>query len=513
VTVTSENISPEQSGSAIAPADGPARRDTLRRRLTRAGAIGAGGIAACVVGLAVASTTPGPVGLGAAAVGLACLGFGGVVFVRTCGERVRALLGIADALETYAGGEASRDALRLEASGGFAAGWNRLVSDRMDAMDGERAAAFDRRSTPGAVKGDALDGVLDALWQGLLVVDESMHVVHANGAAGVMLGVPPREAVGLRLGGADLPLEVAASIEGVVEGRRSRDTVEWTRGEPGSETVLRVSSKRVRRDDRGEAIVLSEDVTQQKVAEEARHAMLGQTVHELRSPLTTIRLHVEEAIEEGQEDVDLLASALDVVNRETRRLERVVSEMLSVAEMESGSFEVHRSDVRLDAVFGELESDYTAQSQSKNVSLSFELPPKWPVAVADREKLMVALHNLVGNAVKYTPSGGSVDVRVQADDRSLTVEVEDTGIGIRPEDRERVFERFFRAGDGRVAAITGSGLGLATAREIARRHGGDITLRSELDEGSVFTLRVPIAPGGVGSAGGDAADAPRARAA
>ncbi len=110
----------------------------------------------------------------------------------------------------------------------------------------------------------------------------------------------------------------------------------------------------------------------------------------------------------------------------------------------------------------------------------------------DRDKLGQALHNVVGNALKYTPLGGKVDVKVDASSGRLTVDIIDSGYGIAPEEQELVFEKFYRAKDTRVHGIVGTGLGLPLAREVARLHGGDLTLRSELNKGSTFTLSVPI---------------------
>ena len=165
--------------------------------------------------------------------------------------------------------------------------------------------------------------------------------------------------------------------------------------------------------------------------------------------------------------------------------------MLSMTEIESGSLKVEKDDVRLDALFATLEGDYQAQARDKQITLKFNLPPKLPVIQGDREKIVMALHNLIGNACKYTPHGGEVTVNVEAEQSRLIVEVKDTGIGISAEDAEKVFEKFYRAKDSRVNEIVGSGLGLALAREVVRLHGGDITLESELNKGSVFTLTLP----------------------
>jgi signal transduction histidine kinase len=169
-----------------------------------------------------------------------------------------------------------------------------------------------------------------------------------------------------------------------------------------------------------------------------------------------------------------------------------VGDILSITEIEAGTLTVRKDDVRLEEIFPELQADYAAQATDRSVQLAFRLPPKLPVIKGDREKIRVALHNLIGNALKYTPGGGQVSVAVTANDGHLRVEVSDTGIGMSDEDRAHVFEKFYRAKDARVAKITGSGLGLAIAREVVRMHGGDITVESELNRGSTFTLVLPI---------------------
>jgi signal transduction histidine kinase len=165
--------------------------------------------------------------------------------------------------------------------------------------------------------------------------------------------------------------------------------------------------------------------------------------------------------------------------------------MLSVSEIEAGSFKLRPGDVRLDALFQELDEEYRAQAAEKRISLAFTMPPKLPVIKGDRDKIVLALHNLIGNALKYTPEGGKVEIRVEANEQELRVDVVDTGIGVAPEESELIFERFYRAKDTRVAGITGTGLGLALARDVVRLHGGDINVQSQLNHGSTFTLTLP----------------------
>jgi signal transduction histidine kinase len=239
-------------------------------------------------------------------------------------------------------------------------------------------------------------------------------------------------------------------------------------------------------------MIVIEDITQQRAAEEAQHAFVAQATHELRTPLTNIRLYTEMALDEGKSDPAVLANCLNIINQETYRLDRTVADILSITEIEAGTLTVRKDDVRLDEIFPELQAGYAAQADEKKIQMEFRLPPKLPVIKGDREKIRVALHNLIGNALKYTPVGGQVSVAVTTNDGHLVVEVGDTGIGMSDEDREHVFEKFYRAKDTRVAKITGSGLGLAIAREVVRMHGGEITVESELNRGSTFTLELPI---------------------
>ncbi len=417
--------------------------------------------------------------------------------------RLAAPEAVAAALGAYAAGERSTAAMALDpALGPAAAAWNDVLSavDRAARLSAATRAATGR--APGERRrsaGSELAVACDMISQGLLLVDEHLRVRFANGAAAVFVGRPKDDCVGQSL--ADLIPEAAVvdPVRQLAAGTgRSGCSVEVERaGGPGVGSTLRFTVRPVRREDSAAAILTIDDITSQRTAERARNAFVEQVTHELRTPLTTIRLYTETAIEAdgpgGAEDaVAVRGNCLNVINLESRRLERIVGEMLSIAEIEAGSLTVHRDDVRLPELFEELRADYAAQATDKGLRFDLSLPPKLPVIQADRDKLAIAYHNLIGNAVKYTPAGGTVSVGVEATADKLTVEVRDTGIGIRPDEHERVFERFYRSDDPRVGQIVGTGLGLPLAREIVRLHGGEITVASELDKGSTFTVTMPI---------------------
>lgn len=407
---------------------------------------------------------------------------------------------VRDAVLLAASGEKNNDALRVDPSlGGAARAWNNLLDDREELRRRvTKDRAGEQLGSRRERRGELTDAC-DALWQGMLVVDEHGTIRYANGAASVFLRADRAKLAGARLSdvvGDETVTEAMREVAGgLVRTKKSIEVERVDENDPSASGVLRLGIRPLRREDGAGALVMIEDITQLRVAEQARHSFVAQATHELRTPLTNIRLYVEEALELDENEVAERSRCLNVINQETRRLERVVSDMLSVSEIEAGSLRLNDGEVRLDQLFSDVSEDFVAQAQSKKIHLAFDLPPKLPAIKGDRDKLAMVLHNLVGNALKYTPEGGEVTVRVEVTPGELVVEVRDNGIGIAEGDLERVFEKFYRAKDGRVKNITGTGLGLSLAREMARLHGGDIEAQSEVDKGSTFTLRVPVKAG------------------
>jgi signal transduction histidine kinase len=434
------------------------------------------------------NTQAGVGGIGAAAlVGL-------LVVYRVMRTRITAMSLIREALLSLAHGEKTVTALAVSPSlGPEALAWNGLLEEK-EKLSKQMVIERVRESlsaTRGGGKSE-LEAACDAMSQGLILVDERMRVKYANGAAAVFMQIKRENLVG---GEVERFIQHPGLVEAVrsvaVLGMLKRLTVEVEQKTDQSTGVLRYSVRPVRKDDAAAAMVTIDDITQQRVAEESRNAFVAKATHELRTPLTNIRLYVETAIDEGEQNPTMRANCLNVINQEARRLERIVGEMLSVAEIEAGSFRIRRDDIYVDALFEQLKGDYAAQATEKQIELVFNLPPKLPVIKGDRDKILVALHNLIGNSLKYTPDGGKVNVTVEYRGGRLTVDVTDTGIGIGSVDVARVFDKFYRAKDARVGKIQGTGLGLTLAREVARLHGGDIEVESQLDKGSTFMLTLP----------------------
>lgn len=396
------------------------------------------------------------------------------------------------ALAAASEGHVRADELRLDESFGVEAiGMNALLRE-LESLREQVSAKSVASITSGAATTEPINGgAMEGLWFGVLLLDAQGRVEYANGAAAVTLGRRREELSGATIEELVAQSESAPALREAVT-MRKRATVEIVGdGVNHERTVLRMTVKPLRRGDAGATLMLIEDVTQQRVADESRNAFVTQATHELRTPLTNIRLYLETLTDAADSDLAVRSKCLNVINGEVRRLERIVSDMLSVSEIEAGSLSLRNDDVHPASMFEDVENDFKAQAEDKEILLKFELPPKLTTFIGDRDKLTLVLHNLIGNALKYTPAGGAVQVRVEQSTEAMTVEVVDNGIGIDPEECELIFERFYRSHDRRVSGITGSGLGLSLARRIARMHGGDIRVTSTVDKGSTFTLALP----------------------
>lgn len=429
---------------------------------------------------------------------IACLALASMLLVhRHARFRLKAIGAIHEILLALKDGNADLATLELDPSlGSEAVAWNKLLSERQNmqirtTIQQVREAVHDHADAE-----PTLRAVFDTAPSGLILVNENLTIEHANSAAAVFLQAERDQLIR-----SDLPAVIkdprilAAVREATRNPAARRVTIETDQNACGTAAVLRFTVSSIQHEDSQVGLITIDDVTQQRVATAAMNSFLAKATHELRTPLTNIRLFVEEALDRCEKDPAGTSKALNIINDETQRLDRTVAEVLSISQIEAGSFEARRDDVHLDKVLWQIQADHEAQAKEKRIALEFDLPPKLPVLQADRDKIALALHNLVGNALKYTPEGGRILVTASAEKGMVHIAVSDTGLGIAMDEVEKVFEKFYRSRDPRAAKIIGSGLGLPIAREVARLHGGDVTLESELGKGSTFTLTLPIGAG------------------
>ncbi|MCZ4123596.1 sensor histidine kinase [Streptomyces sp. H39-S7] len=224
--------------------------------------------------------------------------------------------------------------------------------------------------------------------------------------------------------------------------------------------------------------------------ETQRKAMVSDIAHELRSPLTNIRGWLEIA-KDGivVPDQRLLSSLHD----EALLLQHIIDDLQDLASADAGTLRLHPEPVRLHDLLHQVADANLAHAQVAGVSIECRVEGD-PQLSADPVRLRQAVGNLVSNALRHTPSGGSVRLHARRSDDMVVIEVADTGSGIAPEDLPNIFDRFWRAERSRSRRTGGSGLGLAIVRQLAQAHGGTVSARSVPGESTVFTLRLPPRP-------------------
>ncbi|MYE06902.1 MAG: HAMP domain-containing protein [Chloroflexi bacterium] len=221
--------------------------------------------------------------------------------------------------------------------------------------------------------------------------------------------------------------------------------------------------------------------------ERAMRGFIADVSHELRTPLTSIRGFVEALRDGTVTDPERQASSLEVVHEETRRMLRMLEQLLDLSRLEAGQSRLQRSRIDLDELFGYIESMFGARATEQGIELRLEIVPGAPTIEADYDRLVQVLNNLLDNALRHT-SEGVVELAARAADDGLELRVSDTGEGIAPEDLEHLFDRFWQP-ESRTGP--GAGLGLAISREIVRAHGGRITADSRLNTGTTITVWLP----------------------
>jgi PAS domain S-box-containing protein len=382
--------------------------------------------------------------------------------------------------------------------GPAALGWNRLVEvhhrNREQSHLGQRLT-----EALGTMRQRHAHDIFNSLPDGLAITDREGRITFANKALAAIcgngrnggaldgetmescLGLNPRHESAVSL------LEPASFGHSVV--------AEVERSGNGSPRVLRVARHPLRtaESQEGSGNVWSvRDVTQQKLVAKTRDHFLQTAGHELRTPLTNMKAYAETLSLGDKIDFERQKEFCNTINSEATRLARLIDDMLSISSMEVGSLSLARQETDLGRLFSEVIGKVKPEMDQKGVTLEHVFPEKWPKLHLDKDKLVASLVNVLGNAAKYTPSGGRVVLRVSIGDGKLSIVVEDTGLGISEEELPRVFDKFFRSTDPRVQDQVGSGLGLSLVKEVVRMHGGSVDVKSELDAGTVFTITLPV---------------------
>jgi two-component system phosphate regulon sensor histidine kinase PhoR len=365
------------------------------------------------------------------------------------------------------------------------------LSDALNAMRDGLARQIEAM----AAHRENLQMVVSNLREGVIAIDGQGRIVLANRAAGDLFGFAAADVVGRALQSVvRMPAVAEACNQALATGRPIDRQVDLDA--PGGRRCLDVRVSRLSAGGPPEAIaalLMARDITGLVRTAAVKAEFVANASHELRTPLATIRAAVESlAPAEPGDDPDV-EKLFDILRRQVTRLEDLTLDLLNLHTVESAKQPLALEVIVLDSLAARIRTLFADPASRKRVLLDLDVPTPAAIITTDRKLVEMILQNLVDNALKFTPGGGRVVVALRREADRLMMSVTDTGCGIRPEHKDRVFERFFqvdpsRSGEGRAR---GTGLGLAIVKHAADRLGAVVSLESELGRGTAVSVSVP----------------------
>ena len=242
-------------------------------------------------------------------------------------------------------------------------------------------------------------------------------------------------------------------------------------------------------------VAVIQDITEQQKLENSRREFVANVSHELRTPLTTVKSYAEtlvEIIEEDNIDKDMLANFLETINNETDRMTRLVKDLLLLSRLDYGINDMYKEFFSVGDLVEDTVRRLKRYADEKNQKIIYDPTNTLPSYYGNSDRIEQVITNIITNAIKYTPDGGSIFISTLYMYDSIIIKVKDTGIGIPEESLNHIFERFYRVDKARSRQMGGTGLGLAIAKEIVEAHDGTITISSVPDFGTDVMITLPI---------------------
>jgi two-component system phosphate regulon sensor histidine kinase PhoR len=363
------------------------------------------------------------------------------------------------------------------------------TGDDIDALASAlNRAAADVEQTVGALRQERaqLEALLNASSDAAIAIDRDGTVVYMNAAARGAFATDGADALGRPFIEAvrdhDLHELMLAAARG---GERSVRVVAYG----PAQRWLQATAVPITEAGSWAALAVFHDLTEVRRLDSVRRDFISNVSHELRTPLAGIRAAAETLQEGALQDEAAAREFLGHIQRETDRMTQMVEELLELSRIESGAAPMRFAQVDAAELVEDAAKRFARQAERAGLTLHAEAETRPLHVIGDMERLERALGNLVANAIKFTPAGGSVTLRAREIDGDVAIEVADTGVGIEPGQLGRVFERFFKADRGRGDG--GTGLGLAIVKHVAQAHHGTVSVESRPGRGATFTMRLP----------------------
>jgi two-component system, OmpR family, phosphate regulon sensor histidine kinase PhoR len=336
-----------------------------------------------------------------------------------------------------------------------------------------------------------LETVLGSMVEGVLAVGPDRRILLANDAGRQLLDFATPDPVGRSL------LEVTRARpvhEAVGQALEMATPVITEFDSPGViRRTLGVRATRLPGEPCPGVMIVLHDLTELRRLENVRRELVANVSHELKTPLTVIKGYAETLRLGAVNDPEHNLQFIHRIEEQADRLHELIQDLLQIARLEAGSETFDLGSVPLDELISECASQFTDMANSKGVTLATESLLADVAAWADEEGVRTILNNLVDNALKFTPVGGRITIRCLADDETVSIEVQDTGIGIAADDQARIFERFYRVDKARSRELGGTGLGLSIVKHFAQAFGGSVSVESRPAVGSTFRVTLPRA--------------------
>jgi two-component system phosphate regulon sensor histidine kinase PhoR len=340
-----------------------------------------------------------------------------------------------------------------------------------------------------------LRAILSGMVEGVIALDAEQRILFANERAAQLLDFPSQASVGRNLWAVVRQRSFHELVQRALKSAEPcQEELPWTG--PPARTLL-VHAARLEASAAGGAVLVLHDTSELRRLERIRQEFVANVSHELKTPLAVIRACVETLLDGAVNDAEHRGLFLEQVMDQSERLNALILDLLSLARIESGAEAFEFQNVSLEKAATACLERHRARAESKGQHL--EAAPATAgqvpaVAWADDEAIGQILDNLVDNAVKYTPAGGTIRVSWWTDGDEVSVQVQDDGIGIAERHLPRIFERFYRVDKARSRELGGTGLGLSIVKHLVQAMHGSVRATSQAGQGSTFTVRLPRQP-------------------
>ncbi|MEH7347621.1 cell wall metabolism sensor histidine kinase WalK [Gottfriedia acidiceleris] len=345
-----------------------------------------------------------------------------------------------------------------------------------------------RASTDGERR--KLQSVLEHMSDGVIATDRRGKIILLNDPAETMLNVS-RETVLNKSILEVLGIEKVNTLEDLYD---EPDSIMLDYSDNKRPMILRASLSTIQKES-GKVnglIAVLYDVTEQEKIEQERRDFVSNVSHELRTPLTTMRSYLEALSDGAWENKEIAPKFLQVTQDETERMIRLVNDLLQLSKLDSTEYRLMKDWVNFTELFNRI-IDRHEMSKSQEVSFKREFISKTRFVFIDEDKITQVLDNIISNALKYSPEGGTVTYRIKESRDQILVSITDEGMGIPKENLSKIFDRFYRVDKARSRQVGGTGLGLALAKEMIYAHDGHIWAKSEEGKGTTVYFTLPVA--------------------